>query len=531
MILKLDNLKRACGVGNKLACNALVIRRMSFVDVSASAFDFDAIADDKDHPNKMPFTGTLLLVDQPSTKPPHGSNGHRIYVAKDVAQEHLKSLIGMAVNYDSIDLDGHATRHKVGVINDAWIDGNKVKVKGIIYKKDFPEAVKDLRQPGLGMSMELANVYVRDQNESVWHLEDFYFTGATILKKEAAAYYQTALAAAAASRKGEQMKTKTKKEGAVAAANGDDQEVTLLASAIKKAVREGMAEGAGELTGAFGKSLAGVTARLDSMAGEMAEMQGILINAAAHRDDEDDDDEEDMAAARKSDEDDDDDDDDDEESMSAAKKKSDDEDDDEDDDEGEDDDNDVDAMEDLSKKAADMEPGEFNKDAGSKGSKTSVTKPPKQGDNQFSNSVASKRLSSAGIQAAAAQISELHASNRKLRKTMKAQALQHKQDVKKLRVEVRTLNAQLEKFAEQEGRRSVIPVDLRNLAAKAGVDLQEIKSNGQTLSVEAVDSIFAEARKNGIDIDFQTRMAMKNKLLEQGLMEQGVEQRPWSQVQ
>lgn len=175
-----------------MACKAI-----SVCILGASQYGLTDVAaeDDSDHPNKMPFTGTLLLVDQPSTKPPHGSRGHRIFVATEVAKKTLDSLIGMGVNYDPGDLNEHMPRHKVGIITDAWLDGNRVRVKGWIYKKDFPEAAKDLKQGGLGMSMELANVYVRDENEDVWYLSNFQFTGATILKKEAAAYYGTSLAA------------------------------------------------------------------------------------------------------------------------------------------------------------------------------------------------------------------------------------------------------------------------------------------------------------------------------------------------
>ncbi|MGB6133443.1 MAG: hypothetical protein WBG54_16810, partial [Acidobacteriaceae bacterium] len=30
------------------------------------------------HPNRMPFSGVLTLVDEPSTRPPSGARGHRV---------------------------------------------------------------------------------------------------------------------------------------------------------------------------------------------------------------------------------------------------------------------------------------------------------------------------------------------------------------------------------------------------------------------------------------------------------------------
>lgn len=106
------------------------------------------------HPNKMRFSGVLVRLNEASTKPPNGAQGHRIYVSSEVAKKRLSTLIGMGVNY-APDLDTHAQRRKVGVIDKAWIDGNDLKVEGHIWKHDFPESETDLKQSGLGMSMEL----------------------------------------------------------------------------------------------------------------------------------------------------------------------------------------------------------------------------------------------------------------------------------------------------------------------------------------------------------------------------------------
>lgn len=150
-----------------------------------------------DHPNAQMFNGTLLLLDEDSDQPPHGSDGHLIHVSKDVAEKRLSTLPGMAINYQS-DLEGHDPQKKIGVIKKAWIDGNKVKVQGTIWKKDFPEAMAAFRRNKgkLGMSMELGDVYVADKDDRVWDLKDFHFTGATVLLKDHAAYNDTDLKAA-----------------------------------------------------------------------------------------------------------------------------------------------------------------------------------------------------------------------------------------------------------------------------------------------------------------------------------------------
>src|SRR5882724_10606965 len=282
---QVGKLLKSCGGGNRLACAAA---RLHVIE-AGSVVTFRNVSAEDDHPNKMPFKGILLLTDQASTKPPHGSQGHRIEVPTKVAQKKLKGLIGMAVNYDAVDLDGHSTRHKVGVITKAWIDGTKVWVEGFIYKKDFPEAVDDLKdRSDLGMSMELADVYVRDEHESVWHLLDFEFTGATILKKSAAAYYQTALAAeAAANRKRSTMSEEKKKVKSVAAgAEGGGTNLALLTQAIGSAVQTAVKEALGEVK----TTIKAMGDQLEEVSAATEELHGLyVINAAGKHDDDDDD--------------------------------------------------------------------------------------------------------------------------------------------------------------------------------------------------------------------------------------------------
>ena len=495
----------------------------------------------KDHPNKMPFKGVLLILDVPSTKPPHGSRGHRILVPTKVASKHLDGLIGMAVNYDRGGLDSHATRHKVGIITKAWIQGNQVWVSGFIWKKDFPEAATDLKRRGLGMSMELANVFVRDEDEDVWHLEGFDFTGATILRKDAAAYYGTELAAKATAvasgiRTGEKEMAKTtgKEQPKVAAAG--NQDATLLVEAIKSAMTSAVTPLVNEIRAA--------NDRTASLADDLEELKGLHIIQAAKAEDDDDDD---MAAGRHEDDDDDDmsakSEDDDDDDMSAAKKSSQDDGDGEDDEEG--DDEDLDAMEDLEEQAVDEEPGEVNEDSKNKGNKTSVTKPPKQGTPNpggvsegrlKSAAMKSKRpfpgIKSGAIRAAAveiqtlqAQVSRLKKTNRQLVREMNAAEQKSAKRFRKLQGTVEALTAQAERYAESVNRKSVIPVEIRNLMAKASVDPYEIMAgSAPRVTVQGVDEMFKVAAEQGIQIDPALRAAYKNRMHELGLMESGAQE-------
>lgn len=545
-------LLRACGRGNRLACT---VARRVFGMYASSILTFSNVKDDSDNPNHMPFEGTLLLTDTASDKPPHGSEGHRIFVSSKAAKLALPGLIGQAVNYQPEGLNAHASRHKVGVITKAWLDGNKVKVSGFIWVHDFPEAKVLKNRSDLGMSMELAQVYVKDEDADVWNLEKFDFTGGTILKKNAAAYTQTSLAAQAAAlhRKGDSMsdKHKTKK---VAAAHRDtgSGNLALMTQALTASMGTAMTNAVSPLV----TEIKATAARFEEGLEEMRGLHLAQVHASAQRDiDEDDDDEivvhaaheEDasssaeegaemdasasasgstsVAAARKkgsamdeSDESD--------ESSSSSSTGADD---------------DLEAMEDLSLEDADEEPGEVNRDSSNRGSKTKVTKPPTQGEH-FSGNVAKGRLhankggkmkpfpnakhkvaasSNMTIQAAT-MIGDLQASVRQVKRQLKAQAAQHETEVHGLRKQLKRVQAQAARFAEQEGRRSSMSHELVALGEKVGVDFREVRQSGSKLSVRAVDSILAAAEEGGIILGPQQRIAMKMLMEQDGLMDEGV---------
>jgi len=154
---------------------------------------------DEGHVNALKFKGVLLLLDEPSNKPPNGSHGHRILIPTKVAKDNIKTLIGMGVDYENT-LDKHNPKKKVGVIQKAWIEGNKLWCSGILWKKDFPDIEDAIKDKQLGMSFEGSNITIEDPKADVWKLTDVCFTGAALLYKTAAAYQKTEALAAAADR-------------------------------------------------------------------------------------------------------------------------------------------------------------------------------------------------------------------------------------------------------------------------------------------------------------------------------------------
>jgi hypothetical protein len=145
------------------------------------------------HPNRVPFEGVLTLVDEPSNRPPSGARGHRVVLTRAAAMAALPSLLGMAVDYTP-GWDGHDARRKCGIITQADVEGNRLRVSGYLFGKDFPEVEEQMRRSSagaMGMSYELADAHVADMNAEVWTLTRATFTGAAILLREKAAYRET----------------------------------------------------------------------------------------------------------------------------------------------------------------------------------------------------------------------------------------------------------------------------------------------------------------------------------------------------
>jgi hypothetical protein len=155
------------------------------------------------HPNRLPFRGVLTLVGVASQRPPSGARGHRVMLTRTATEEALASLLGMAVDYTP-SLAGHDARRKIGIITEAniipmpqsktSITTGQIAIGGYLFAHDFPDVVKEIRaQPNsrLGMSYEIANITVPNQDAPIWAVTDFTFTGAAVLRRDKAAYPQT----------------------------------------------------------------------------------------------------------------------------------------------------------------------------------------------------------------------------------------------------------------------------------------------------------------------------------------------------
>jgi hypothetical protein len=164
--------------------------KLAAVSMLARSLDIPTDA----HPNKMPFSGILTKIDQPSDSAPEGSNGQRVMITMEAAKKALDSLLGMAVDYQP-DFDGHDPKAKIGVITAADIEGDTIRVNGFIYAADFPDIAKQIKanKHALGMSFEARDLMTTDAKADPIPIFDCVFTGAAILLKEKAAYKTTSI--------------------------------------------------------------------------------------------------------------------------------------------------------------------------------------------------------------------------------------------------------------------------------------------------------------------------------------------------
>ena len=170
--------------------------RLRAISLEAMALN---ISNDDDHPNKMPFSGVLVRLDEPSDVAPGGAHGRRIIVTAEAARKALPTLLGMAVDFTP-SFDGHDAQAKIGIITSADIVGNAIVISGFVYAADFPEIASAIKaqKSVLGFSFEAQRLTVSDPCADILTITGLAFTGAAILRKDKAAFTSTSLAASAA---------------------------------------------------------------------------------------------------------------------------------------------------------------------------------------------------------------------------------------------------------------------------------------------------------------------------------------------
>lgn len=132
----------------------------------------------------MRFSGTLCVLDEPSSGAPFGAKGRRILMPSTVAEEALSTLIGCPVTV-SASLATHEKEDTIGIVERAWIDGCRLEIEGALHHQS--EHLAGVLPEVLGMSYVTTSV-IEDMRRVVWRMTKATFTSVAVLLRDKAAY-------------------------------------------------------------------------------------------------------------------------------------------------------------------------------------------------------------------------------------------------------------------------------------------------------------------------------------------------------
>ena len=155
---------------------------------------------DASNPDVLPFEATLGYVDTPTDATPCGGySGYNTVLSSENID--IESLQGSGVNvywgwWPEDNLAHHNPRFKVGVIDEAYLEGTAIKAKGHLWKNDFPDVceVVENAKDSLGFSVEVYSDGIKlDHAGKTATCLGVHFTGASILYKSKAAFQKTSI--------------------------------------------------------------------------------------------------------------------------------------------------------------------------------------------------------------------------------------------------------------------------------------------------------------------------------------------------
>lgn len=194
---------------------------------------------EQDNPDVLNFEATVGFVDTPTDATPCGGIADFKTI---ISSENLdfSSLVGSGVNvaysdwWAGYNFKGHDKLNKVGVIDEAWLEGKDIKVKGHIWKCDFPEIADTIEcaKESLGASVEVYFEGVKTDSvaKTVTGL-NCHFTGVAILYKNKAAFTKTSIMCSRMDTEGEDKMNEEIKQALEAQSKAFDEK---LAGAMEK---------------------------------------------------------------------------------------------------------------------------------------------------------------------------------------------------------------------------------------------------------------------------------------------------------
>jgi len=107
-----------------------------------------------EHRNFVPYEGIAAFIDKASERPAHLVNfeteqieeGAPISFTRAAVEAALPTLLGMGLCFQEGSYQNHAPRSKCGLITEAWVEGDELRIRGFIYGLDFPDVVAELQK-------------------------------------------------------------------------------------------------------------------------------------------------------------------------------------------------------------------------------------------------------------------------------------------------------------------------------------------------------------------------------------------------
>jgi hypothetical protein len=152
------------------------------------------------HANWWPVEGIATFIDKTSERPLHISNydtqtqsdGPKVIFSRAAVENALPTLLGMGFCPQQAVPEHHIPRSNCGIITEAWIDGDKLMVRGGVYGINFPEVVVALEKGGIGLCPAFHDTLFDHKNlpESITVLHTT-FTAVNIVHSWAASFDNT----------------------------------------------------------------------------------------------------------------------------------------------------------------------------------------------------------------------------------------------------------------------------------------------------------------------------------------------------
>ena len=107
-----------------------------------------------EHCNLFPFEGIATYIDRVSDRPVHVDNyeaktnfeGPKILFTRAAVENALPTLLGVGLCCQPEIPEHSVPRSNCGVITEAWIDGDQLKIRGFVYGLQFPEVVAEMEK-------------------------------------------------------------------------------------------------------------------------------------------------------------------------------------------------------------------------------------------------------------------------------------------------------------------------------------------------------------------------------------------------